>query len=68
TQIIYQDGRLSLNFHAASTLDVDRLLKLAQEDHRNFRFSPEGRLSYTPDHADWPGLIRETCELLHVIS
>ena len=68
TQIIYQDGRMSLNFHATSTLDVDRLLKLAQEDHRNFRFSPGGRLSYTPDHADWPGLIHETCELLHAIS
>ena len=67
TQIIYQDGRLSLNFHATSTLDVDLLLKLAQEDHRNFRFAPEGRLSYTPDHADWPGLIDETCELLRAI-
>ena len=68
TQIIYQSGRLSLTFHATSKLNVDRLLKLAQEDHRRFQFSPEGRLAFTPDHTDWPGLIDEACELLHVVN
>ena len=68
TQIIYQNGRLSLTFHATSKLNVERLLKLAAEDHRRFQFSPQGRLSYTPDHADWPGLIDEACELLHVVN
>ena len=68
TQIIYQNGRLSLTFHATSTLNVERLLKLAAEDHRRFQFSPQGRLSYTPDHADWPSLIDEACELLHVVN
>ena len=68
TQIIYQSGRLSLTFHATSKLNVDRLLKLAQEDHRHFQFSPEGRLAFTPDHTDWPGLIDEACELLHVVN
>ena len=68
TQIIYQSGRLSLTFHATSKLNVDRLLKLAQEDHRRFQFSPEGRLAFTPDHTDWPGLIDEACELLHVLN
>ena len=26
------------------------------------------RLAFTPDHADWPGLIDEACELLHVLN
>ncbi len=68
TQIIYQNGRLSLTFHATSKLNVDRLLKLAAEDHRHFQFSPQGRLAFTPDHTDWPGLIDEACELLHVLN
>ncbi len=68
TQIVYQGGRLSLSFHGGSTLNVDRLLELAEADHRSFRFSPEGRLSFSPDHADWPGLIDEACELLHALS
>ena len=68
TQIIYQGGRLSLNFHATSRLNVERLLRLAEEDPRRFRFSPEGRLSFSPDHADWPGLIDEACELLHAVG
>ena len=68
TQIIYQGGRLSLNFHATSRLNVDRLLRLAEEDPRRFRFSPEGRLSFSPDHADWSGLIDEACELLHAVG
>ena len=68
TQIIYQSGRLSLTFHATSKLNVDRLLKLAAEDHRHFQFSPQGRLAFTPDHTDWPGLIDEACELLHVLN
>ena len=67
TQIIYQNGRLSLSFHTDSSVDVDRLLKLAEEDHRRFQFSPNGRLSYTPDHTAWPALIDEACELLHAV-
>ena len=67
TQIIYQDGRLSLSFHADAPLDVDGLLRLAQEDRRGFRFSPNGRLSYTPDHSGWPAVIDEACELLHAV-
>ena len=67
TQIIYQNGRLSLSFHTDSSLDVDRLLKLAEEDHRRFQFSPNGRLSYTPDHTAWPAIIDEACELLHAV-
>ncbi len=68
TRIIYQSGRLSLTFHATATLNVDRVLALAKEDHRRFQFSPGGRLSFAPDHTDWPGLIDEACELLHVLG
>ncbi len=67
TRIIYQGGRLSLTFHATSTLNVERLLALAKEDHRRFRFSPEGHLSFSPDHTAWPALIDEACELLHAL-
>ena len=67
TQLIYQGGRLSLTFHPSSSLDVDRLLRLAAEDHRRFQFSPERRLSFAPDHTDWAGLIDEACELLHLV-
>lgn len=67
TQIIYQDSSLSLSFHADAPLDVDRLLKLADDDPRHFQFSPNGRLSYTTSHSSWPAIIDEACVLLHAV-
>ena len=67
TQAVYQGGRLSLSFHAASTVDVDRLLELAASDPRGFQLSPEGRFSYTPSRTDWPAVIDEACDLLRVL-
>ena len=67
TQIIYQDNRLSLSFHADAPLNITRLLRLAEDDPRHFQFSPNGRLSYTTNHSSWPAIIDEACVLLHAV-
>ncbi len=66
-QISYNDGRLSLLFHAQSPINVDRLLELVKEDKGRYRLSPDGRLSFSPQSQAWETMIPEVTQLLQTI-
>jgi len=67
-QITYNDGRLSLLFHPDSPVKVKRLVDLIGKDQARYRFSPEGRLSFSPQSRDWNGLIPEVIGFLQAIE
>ncbi|MEE9145425.1 MAG: transcription-repair coupling factor, partial [Candidatus Binatia bacterium] len=66
-QISYNDGKVSLLFHPQSPVDTDRLLDLIKKDTGLYRFSPEGRLSFTPRSQDWEEIIPEVIQFLQAI-
>ncbi len=66
-QISYNDGKVSLLFHPQSPVDTDRLLDLIKKDTGLYRFSPEGRLSFTPRSQDWEDIIPEVIQFLQAI-
>jgi transcription-repair coupling factor (superfamily II helicase) len=67
-QISVSDGKVYLLFHPESSVKVEKLLDLIKRPKSRFRLAPDGRLSFTPEHSDWDGLIAEIIELLHGID
>jgi transcription-repair coupling factor (superfamily II helicase) len=63
-QISVSDGRVYLLFHPESPVKVEKLLELIKRPKSRFRLAPDGRLSFTPEHVDWDGLMEEIIELL----
>ncbi|HEX9445545.1 MAG TPA: transcription-repair coupling factor, partial [Candidatus Binatia bacterium] len=63
-QIAYNDGRVSLLFHPASPVNVERLVELVRKNGGGLRLSPEGRLSFSPKSREWEGVIPEVIEFL----
>ncbi len=66
-QVSVSDGKVFLLFHSQSPVKVEKLLELIKTPRSRFRLSPDGRLSFTPERAEWQGMIAEIVELLHAI-
>jgi transcription-repair coupling factor (superfamily II helicase) len=66
-QITVSDGKVFLLFHPESPVKVEKLLELMRKDKTRFRLSPDGRLSFTPNHQEWPALTDEVLALLQTI-
>jgi len=67
-QISASDGRVFLLFHPESPVKVEKLLELIHKQKDRFRLSPDGRLSFSPKHHEWPTVMNEVAELLHSIG
>ena len=67
-QISASDGRVFLLFHPESPVKVEKLLELIHKQKTRFRLSPDGRLSFSPKHHEWPAVMDEVAELLHSID
>jgi transcription-repair coupling factor (superfamily II helicase) len=67
-QISASDGRVFLLFHPESPVKVEKLLELIHKQKSRFRLSPDGRLSFSPEHQEWPAVMDEVAELLHSIA
>ena len=67
-QISASDGRVYLLFHPESPVKVEKLLELIHKQKTRFRLAPDGRLSFSPKHDDWPRIIDEVAELLHAVG
>jgi transcription-repair coupling factor (superfamily II helicase) len=66
-QISVSDGRVFLLFHPESPVRVEKLLELIRKQKHRFRLSPDGRLSFLPEHQEWEALVREVVALLHTL-
>jgi transcription-repair coupling factor (superfamily II helicase) len=66
-QISASDGWVFLLFHPESPVKVEKLLELIHKQKNRFRLSPDGRLSFLPQHHEWPALMEEVADLLHSI-
>jgi transcription-repair coupling factor (superfamily II helicase) len=67
-QISASDGRVFLLFHPESPVKVEKLLELIHKPKNRFRLAPDGRLSFSPKHNEWPAVMDEVVELLHSIG
>ena len=67
-QISVSEGRVYLRFHPESPVKVEKLLELIGKQKSRFRLSPDGRLSFAPQHLEWELLVEEVVELLHSIQ
>ena len=67
-QISASDGRVFLLFHPESPVKVEKLLELIHKQKNRFRLAPDGRLSFSPKHRQWPAVMDEVAELLHSIG
>ncbi|HEX9262985.1 MAG TPA: transcription-repair coupling factor [Candidatus Binatia bacterium] len=67
-QISVSEGRVYLLFHPESPVKVEKLLELIGKQKSRFRLSPDGRLSFAPQHLEWELLVEEVVELLHSIQ
>jgi transcription-repair coupling factor (superfamily II helicase) len=67
-QISASDGRVFLLFHPESPVKVEKLLELIRKQKNRFRLAPDGRLSFSPKHHEWPAVMDEVAELLHSIG
>ncbi len=63
-RISYQQGRVSLLFHAESPVEVNSLLKLINNDGGRYRLSPDGRFSFAPAGKGWGNIIQEVMAML----
>jgi transcription-repair coupling factor (superfamily II helicase) len=63
-QIAYNDGRVSLLFHAESPVKVEKLVELVSKDKGRLRLTPEGRLSFSPKSGSWEEMIPEVMQFL----
>ena len=66
-QISVSDGKVFLLFHPESPVQVDKLLQLINKPRSRFRLSPDGRLSFVPEHQEWDKLIAEVINFLHAL-
>jgi transcription-repair coupling factor (superfamily II helicase) len=62
------DGRVFLLFHPESPVKVEKLLELIHKQKNRFRLAPDGRLSFSPKHQEWPAVMDEVVELLRSIG
>lgn len=67
-QISYHEGRVSLLFHPQSQIKVDRLLDFMGKEKGRYRLTPEGRLSFSPEHQNWEEMIPEVIDFLQAIK
>jgi len=67
-QISASNGRVFLLFHPESPVKVEKLLELIHKQKNRFRLAPDGRLSFSPKHHEWPAVMDEVAELLHSIG
>jgi transcription-repair coupling factor (superfamily II helicase) len=67
-QMSVSDGKVFLLFHPQSPVKVEKLLDLIKLRQSGCRLSPDGRLSFSPQHQDWELLIAEVIQLLYAIS
>ena len=67
-QITYHDGKVSLLFHSESPVKLERLFELIGKDKGRYRLSPDGRLSFAPQHQSWEGLVPEVIDFLQAIQ